>query len=611
MFDRMSRIVGIDLGTTNCCVAVVDGERPRVIPNKHGYTTTPSVVAITETGQRIVGQIAVRQAVTNPEQTVQGAKRLMGRPFDCEEVRHAAAHASYEMVAGPNDDIRIVLNGKQHSVPELSAMFLQEMRIVAEDFVGDRVERAVVTVPAYFNDAQRQAVRAAGQIAGLEVVRILNEPTAAALTYGFGTSQPKTIAVYDLGGGTFDISIVRIDENQEFHVVATTGDSFLGGEDFDERLMDFLMMAFERDNEIDLRESPIALQRVRQAAQKAKAELSTVAQSDISLPFIISRGAAGPRHLEYTITRQQLERLTADLVTRTLQICEVALQYAKLRPEEIDEVLLVGGMTRMPAIQAAVEGYFGQAPCKGVHPDEVVALGAALAGNALEEDRDTGLHDVTAHSLGIMTAGGGFDPLIPAMEPVPTRVEEEFATSRDAQTTVKIVVLQGESRWAAENTALGRFALTQLRRAPAGEVRVKVTFTIDEDGMFSVGAKDLETGEEKVIDVLASSGLSPEEIESMMADSAEYLAYRRAEESKEDSLQACTRLIRKLKSVLPEAEKKMAWTPVGANAVEKARKAVQMVEKGLDDADADALTKRHALLLRVEQMIERAIAKAS
>ena len=591
-------------------MAVVDGEKPRVIPNKHGYSTTPSVVAITENGQRIVGQIAARQAVTNPEQTVQGAKRLLGRPFNSDEVRHTAAHASYKIVPGPNGDIRIVLNGKQHSVPELAAMFLQEMRIVAEDFTTSRVERAVVTVPAYFTDAQRQAVRDAGTIAGLDVVRILNEPTAAALAYGFGSSEPKTLAVYDLGGGTFDISIVRIDHEGDFHVIATTGDSFLGGEDFDERLMDFLMSAFQRDNSIDLRESPIALQRVRQAAQKAKAELSTVTQADVSLPFIISSGETGPRHLEYTVTRRQFERLTADLVTRTLQICEAGLQYAEMRPEEIDEVVLVGGMTRMPAVQAAVEGYFGQPACKGVHPDEVVALGAALAGYAIQEDHDPGLHDVTAHSLGIMTAGGGFDPLIPAMEPVPTRVQEDFTTSRDEQTTVKIVVLQGESERAADNTALGRFALTQLRPAPAGEVRIRVSFTIDEDGIFSVGARDLETGEEKTIDVLASSGLSEQEIESMMADSAEYLAFRRAEESKEDHFQGCTRLIRKLKELLPEAELKMSWTPVGAGAVEKARKAVQRVEKDLESVDSETLAKRHALLVRVEQMILRALEKA-
>lgn len=606
----MSRIVGIDLGTTNCCVSIVDGDKPRVIPNKHGYSTTPSVVAVAEDGSRIVGQIALRQAITNPEHTVQGAKRLIGRPYESEEVAHAIEHASFSIVRGPNGGIRISLHGKEHSVEELSSMFLQEMRVVAEDFTGERVDRAVVTVPAYFNDSQRQAVRDSGQIAGLDVVRILNEPTAAALAYGFGQSESKTIAVYDLGGGTFDISIVHIDDNGEFHVVATTGDSYLGGEDFDERVMDFIMQAFERDHGFNLRESPIALQRVRQAAQKAKSELSSLTETDISLPFI-AKTDDGPVHLEYTITRGQLEKLTADLVTRTLQICEVGMQYAKMRPEEIDDVVLVGGMTRMPAIQTAVEGFFGRPPCKGVHVDEVVALGAALVAAAIENDDDLGLHDVTAHSLGIMTAGGGFDALILANTPVPTQQTEIFGTSRDGQTAVKIVVLQGEGDRAADNDALGRFALLNLRSAPAGEVEIEVTFTIDDDGIFSVGAKDVETGEERSIDVLASSGLSQEEIESMMADSAEYLAYRRAEESKEGGRQACERLIAKLSQMLPEAERKMAWTPVGANAIEKARQAMQMVAKGLEDADTETLTKRHALLLRVEQLIDRAMEKAS
>jgi len=607
----MSRIVGIDLGTTNCCVAVVDGDKPHVIPNKHGYNTMPSVVAVTEEGERVVGQIAVRQAVTNPEHTVTGAKRLMGRPFESDEVRHAIAHSSFEIVEGPRGDTRVVLHGKKYTVPELSAMFLQEMRVVAEDHVQTRVDRAVVTVPAFFTDGQRQAVRDAGSIAGLEVVRILNEPTAAALAYGFGRQTEQTLAVYDLGGGTFDISIVRIDAEGDFHVISTTGDSYLGGEDFDERVMDFLMTAFHRDHALDLRESPIALQRVRQAAQKAKTELSQLQTTEVSLPFIVSSGPDGPKHMEYEITREQLEKITADLVERTLEICQVGLQYAELKPGDVDEVVLVGGMTRMPAIQRAVEGFFGKPPSKGVHPDEVVALGAARAAHAIELEVDPGLHDVTAHSLGIMTAGGGFDPLIPANEPVPTQVTEEFATFRDDQTVVQVIVLQGESERAAENEALGRFAMTNLRAAPAGEVRIEVTFTIDEDGMFKVGAKDLETGEEKVIDVLASSGLTDEEIEQMMAESADYLAQRRAQDSEEDDLQACNRLIAKLKEVLPEAEKKMAWTPVGTNAVEKARKAVHMVERGLESADSETLLKRHALLLRVEEMIERALEKAS
>ncbi|GAB5542279.1 MAG: molecular chaperone DnaK [Sandaracinaceae bacterium] len=606
----MSRIVGIDLGTTNCCVAVIDGFKPHVIPNKHGYNTTPSVLAVTEDGSRVVGQIAVRQAITNPENTVYGAKRLMGRIWGSEEVEHARQHSSFDIREGPRGDLRILLAGREHSVPELSAMFLQEMRVVAEDFLGEAVDRAVVTVPAYFNDNQRQAVRDAGRIAGLDVVRILNEPTAAALAYGFGKTEPKTLAVYDLGGGTFDISIVRIDEAGEFHVVSTTGDSFLGGEDFDERLMDFLMAAFERDHGVNLRDAAISLQRVRQAAQKAKADLSSLDRVDLNLPFIVSSGPDGPLHLEYEVTREQLEQLTADLVTRTLQICEVGLQYAQMAPSDVDEVVLVGGMTRMPAIQRAVAGYFEREPCKGVHPDEVVALGAAIAADAIAEDRqDVQLHDVTAHSLGIMTAGGGFDPLIAANTAVPTTQKEVFGTSRDGQNTVKIVVLQGESASALENEVLGRFALTGLREARAGEVEVEVTFRIDEDGIFSVGAKDLETGEEKVIDVLASSGLSDEEIADMMEDSAEYLAHRRAQEAAEKNRQQCLIAIRRIQDRLPEAEKRMAWTPVGANAVKKARQAVQRVEESLSEADPQQVEKHLSLLVRVETMIEKVMSK--
>ncbi|MFK7985813.1 MAG: molecular chaperone DnaK [Sandaracinaceae bacterium] len=603
----MSRVVGIDLGTTNCCVAVMDGFKPKVIPNKQGYNTTPSVLAVTDNGRRVVGQIAMRQAVTNPKHTVYGAKRLIGREFHSDEVQHAQRHVSYDVLEGPHGDVRIRLRDEELSVAELSAMFLQEMRLVAEDYLDHPVEQAVVTVPAYFNDNQRQAVRDAGRIAGLDVLRILNEPTAAALAYGFGMGEPKTIAIYDLGGGTFDISVVRIDEAGDFHVVATTGDSYLGGEDFDERIMDHLMGAFENENGVDLRGSPLAIARLRQAAQKSKAELSDLPTSEISLPFI-GKGDAGPLHLETVLARDTLESITADLVTRTLQICEVGLQYAEMRPEEVDEVILVGGMTRMPAIQRAVSEYFGKPPCKGVHPDEVVALGAAIVADAVaRESDDVRLHDVTAHSLGIMTAGGGFDPLIAANTSVPTQVREVFGTSRDGQSTVKIVVLQGESERAKENDALGRFALNGLREAPAGEVEVEVAFTINEEGLFSVGAKDLETGEEKVIDVLASSGLSEEEIQAMMADSADYLAERRSSEAHKAAQQACITRIDAIRSRLPEAESRMALNPVGADAVKQAKKAANIVAAELETATVQALRDHEAHLERVQGMLEHVL----
>lgn len=600
----MSPVVGIDLGTSNCCVAVMDGREPRVIANRYGYNTTPSVLAVTEDGSRLVGQIAARQAITNPEHTVHGTKRLMGRRWGSDEVAQVVERSAFRIVEGPHGDIRITLRGKDYSIPELSAMFLQEMRVIAEDFVAATVERAVVTVPAYFTDNQRQAVRDAGRIAGLDVVRILNEPTAAALAYGFGKDEPRTLAVYDLGGGTFDISIVRVDARGEFHVVSTTGDSYLGGDDFDERLMDVLLAAFERDHGVRLQDMPVALSRIRQAAQKAKIDLSTLTEADVNLPFILTEGPSGPLHLEYTITRDQMEKITADLVQRTLQICKVGLDFASLAPDAIDEVLLVGGMTRMPAIQSAVSAFFGREPCRGVHPDEVVALGAALAGAVRAEQRvDVKLHDVTAHSLGIMTAGGGFDRLIAANTPVPAETREVFGTSRDGQTEVKIVVLQGESEVARENESLGRFALAGLRPAPAGEVEIEVTFTIDEDGLFSVSAKDLETGEERTIDVLASSGLSEHEVERMMAESAEYLARRRSEEAAENQRQACRVLVQDIHAILPEAERRMAHTAAGAEAVRKARDAVRRVEESLASAEGGALERHRALLERAKAML--------
>ena len=601
----MSTIVGIDLGTTNCCVAVVEDGKARVIANRQGYTTTPSVIAITEEGQRVVGQLALRQAVTNPAHTVHGAKRLIGRLFDSEEVAHARQHASFTISQGPHGEARIVMGPSTHSIPELSAMLLQEMRVVAEDYLLEPVERAVITVPAYFNDNQRQAVRDAGRIAGLSVERIVNEPTAAAVAYGLALSEASTLAVYDLGGGTFDISIVRVEPGGQFTVVATTGDSYLGGEDFDERLMALLMRAFERDHGLDLREDPVALARVREAARIAKCELSAVEQVDVKLPFVATRDGE-PVHLDYPVKRLQLEKLTGDLVTRTLTICEEALRLAALRPTDVDEVILVGGMTRMPAVQRAVREFFEKDPKRGVHPDEVVALGAAEVGYSIAHGGESiQLEDVTAHSLGIMTAGGGFDALIEMNTGVPVQRREVFGTSRDDQTTVKIVVLQGESEQASENEALGRFALTGLREAPAGEIEVEVTFTIDEDGLFSVGARDLETGEERVVEVLATSGLDDEEIAAMMADSADYLAERRELSALEAARQDFQVRIADIRARVPAAARSTQWTPAGTQAVAKVTQALDAVEAALGESDLDALDRHGALLDRVSTMLER------
>ncbi|HJL48712.1 MAG TPA: molecular chaperone DnaK, partial [Polyangiaceae bacterium LLY-WYZ-15_(1-7)] len=540
----MSRVIGIDLGTTNCCVAVLEGGSPTVIANRQGYKTTPSIVAIQEDGKRLVGQLAARQAITNPQHTVYAAKRLIGRTFDSAPVQHALQNAPFEIVEGAQGDVRIVLRDKQYAVPEISAMLLQEMRVIAEEYVEEQVDRAVVTVPAYFGDAQRQAVRDAGIIAGLDVARIINEPTAAALAYGFGRGEDKTIAVYDLGGGTFDISIVRVSGDGVFSVIASTGDSFLGGEDFDERIMAWLIRGFEVQEGVDLRESPIALQRLKQAAQKAKCELSSIPATDVQLPFIVSNGPSGPMHMHYEIAREQLERLSADLVDRTLEICFRALETAGLEAPEIDEVILVGGMTRMPLVQRKVEEFFGRRACKGVHPDEVVALGAAIQGGALaDEIDDVQLEDVTAHGLGIATAGDRFEVIIPSNTRVPCRVPSLFTTSRDDQQAIKIVVLQGQSIRASENDLLQDFGLMDLRAAPAGELEIEVAFEIDADGIFSASAKDLETGEEARVEVLGQSGFGEEELERIQEESQAYLDERRDEEATERLRQGVATLL--------------------------------------------------------------------
>src|SRR5450755_3777565 len=462
----MERVIGIDLGTTNSCVAILEGDTPVVIPNRGGYKTTPSVVAVTEAGKRLVGHIAKRQAITNAENTVYAAKRLIGRKWNSPQVKNAIMTSSYTIVEGPHADVRIKLRDKTYSVPEVSSMVLQEMKIVAEDYLGEPVKKAVVTVPAYFNDNQRQATKDAGAIAGLDVIRIINEPTAASLAYGYGKDMDRTVAVYDLGGGTFDISILEIGAHGVFKVISTTGDTFLGGEDFDARIIDWLVTGFQDEHSIDLRQDRMALQRLRDAAEKAKCELSGVRETEINLPFIISSGRNEALHLQRTIDRKTLEELSADLIERTVDICKQTLADAHLEKEDIEEVVLVGGMTRMPRIQQAVADFFEREPCKGVHPDESVALGAGIQGSALTDDKqEMVLLDVTPHALGIMTQGGYFEELIPQNTTVPTHRTKIFTTSRENQTAVKILVMQGEHENAEENELLGEFILTGLRRA--------------------------------------------------------------------------------------------------------------------------------------------------
>ncbi|MDB4939381.1 MAG: Chaperone protein DnaK [Labilithrix sp.] len=606
----MEKVIGIDLGTTNSCVAIVENGTPVVIPNRGGYKTTPSMVAVTEAGKRLVGHIAKRQAITNAENTVYAAKRLIGRKWNSPQVKNAVATSSYRIVEGPHNDVRIVLRDKEFSVPEISAMVLQEMKVIAEDYLGETVSKAVVTVPAYFNDNQRQATKDAGEIAGLDVIRIINEPTAAALSYGFGRNIEKTVAVYDFGGGTFDISILEIGAHGVFKVIATAGDTFLGGEDVDARIIDWLVSGFKEEHGIDLRQDRMALQRLKDAAEKAKCELSSVRETEVNLPFIISSGRNEALHLQRTLTRQTLEELSDDLIERTVDICKQTLEDAKLGKDEVEEVVLVGGMTRMPKIQQSVQSFFEKEPNKGVHPDEVVALGAAIQGAALVDDKqEMVLLDVTPHALGIMTFGSYFEELIPQNTTVPTHRTKIFTTSRDNQTAVKILVMQGESQRAEENELLGEFILTGLRRAPKGQVEIEVTFEINADGIVSVRAKDLETGLEQSIQVTATSGLTKDEIKSMMENAKDDLVDRRTSEEFEAAKQEAEKLIGEIEKLFPQVQQIVASSDFGRDAIEKAKAIVDKARAAIEKRDAAAVKEQIEGLTRTHRMFKGVVAK--
>jgi molecular chaperone DnaK len=608
----MEKVIGIDLGTTNSCVAFVDNGTPVVIPNRGGYKTTPSMVAVTEAGKRLVGHIAKRQAITNAENTVSAAKRLIGRKWTSPQVKNAVATSSYRIIEGPHHDVRIVLREKDFSVPEVSALILQEMRVIAEDHLGTSVNKAVITVPAYFNDNQRQATKDAGEIAGLDVIRIINEPTAAALSYGFGRNVEKTVAVYDFGGGTFDISILEIGQNGVFKVIATAGDTFLGGEDVDARIIDWLVQNFRDENGIDLRQDRMALQRLRDAAEKAKCDLSGVKETEVNLPFIISSGRNEALHLQRTLSRATLEELAGDLIERTVDICQQTLEDARLDKDEIEEVILVGGMTRMPKIQQAVAAFFEREPCKGVHPDEVVALGAAIQGSALVTDdakQQMILLDVTPHPLGIMTVGNVFEELIPQNTTVPTSRQKIFTTSRDNQTAVKILVMQGNAEKAEENEFLGEFILTGLRRADKGQVEIEVTFEINADGIVSVKAKDLETSKEQAIDVTATSGLTREEIKAMIHDAKDQMLERRTSEEFEGARQEAEKLTSEIEKLFPLVERIVASSDFGRDAIEKARGIVSKAKVAIERRDASAVKEQIEGLSRTHKMFKGVVAK--
>ncbi len=513
----MGKAIGIDLGTTNSVVSVVMGGEPVVIPNQEGTRTTPSVVAFSEKGERLVGQIAKRQSITNPENTIFSIKRLMGRKYNSPEVEHARNRLPYKIVEAANGDAHVDIRGKQYSPPEISAMILQKLKQAAEDYLGETVTEAVITVPAYFDDSQRQATKDAGQIAGLNVLRIINEPTAAALAYGLEKKKEEEVAVYDLGGGTFDISILGIGEGV-IEVKATNGDTYLGGDDFDLRIMDWLVDEFKKEQGIDLRNDKMALQRLKEGAERAKIELSTASETEINLPFITA-DATGPKHLLMKLSRSKLDQLTGDLIDKTIEPLKKALADSKYSQSDIDEVILVGGQTRTPKVQQVVQNYFGKEPNRSVNPDEVVAVGAAIQGAVLKgEVKDVLLLDVTPLSLGIETLGGIFTKIIDRNTTIPTKKSQIFSTASDSQPAVTIKIHQGEREMAADNKLLGVFELVGIPPAPRGLPQIEVTFDIDANGILHVSAKDLGTGKEQSIRITASSGLSKEEVQKMMRD---------------------------------------------------------------------------------------------
>lgn len=603
----MERIIGIDLGTTNSCVSIIEGGTPVVIPSRSGTHTTPSVVALTQDGKRLVGHLAKRQAVTNPENTVTAAKRMIGRKWKDPTTQSLIEGRSFEGSESPNGEVMIRLGGRDYAISEISSMILLDLKEVAETYLGQEVNKAVITVPAYFNDRQRQATREAGELAGLEVMRIINEPTAAALAYGYGKDLNKVVAVYDLGGGTFDFSVLRISDGV-FEVLSTTGDSQLGGEDFDDRIIfQWLVVEFAQEHRVDLRRDKMAMQRLREAAEKAKCELSTVRSAEINLPFIISRADGMTLHLQNVLTRNKLEELTESLVKKTLDICAQGLRESGV---QIDELILVGGMTRMPLVQERVKDFFKRAPRRDVHPDEVVSLGAAVHGaSLLSGARDVLLLDVTPMSLGIMVSGGMFQVLIPKNTTIPTSKSHIFTTVRDHQTSVRILVLQGEDDDATQNDLLGEFSLSDIRSAPRGEIEFEVTFSIDANGVVSVSACDLETGREQAIVVTAQSGMSGPDLERMAAENEEHLVALRDRERLLQLKQKIKRTLDAMERIMPRVQTLLSNKGFAEDALVKANEVIERSQVTVLGEDLEGMERDAKALARTLNMFHNVIEK--